>query len=246
MSNYYNTCVSLFYLGKNFFGSQSQPNLPTVESEIIKSLKLYFSNFKDFTLASRTDKGVSGFQYFGLKIADSNIHEIHRKFDEIRLKLSEDIHIKKVYFMPDNFNVRKDALVRTYIYKITDKKLIDSVNIENMRLASNYLIGKNNFMSFSGRNAKNKFIREIYKIKIIILDKILFFEISGKSFIHQQIRRIIYSLIRIGLGKETKEWLEILINFPSKGGSKGIVSSNNLTLKEVLYHKNHQKILEKV
>ena len=51
-----------------------------------------------------------------------------------------------------------------------------------------------------GRNAKNKFIREIYRIKIIIIDRILYFEISGKSFIHQQIRRIIYSLIRIGLG----------------------------------------------
>lgn len=246
MNKYHNICVSLFYDGKNFFGSQSQPNFTTVESEIIKSLKLYFSNFKDFILASRTDKGVSGFQYFGLKITDNNIEEIYRKFDEIRLNLTEDIDLKKVYFMPDNFNVRKDALIRTYTYKITDKKLIDSLNIENMRLASNYLVGKYNFMSFSGRNAKNKFIREIYRIKIIIIDRILYFEISGKSFIHQQIRRIIYSLIRIGLGKESKEWLEILINFPSKGGSKGIVSSNNLTLKEVLYHKNHQKILEKV
>ena len=91
-----------------------------------------------------------------------------------------------------------------------------------------------------------KFFREIFSIKIKNTDQKVEFQISGKSFIHQQIRRIIFSLLRVGLGKEETDWLSNLIKFPIKGGSKGISPSNNHTLKEVLYDKKHQKLLEKV
>ena len=242
-----NICVSISYDGSDFFGSQSQINLRTVQSEVSKNLDLIFGNYNDLTFASRTDKGVNAnLQYFGFKKSDIDISEIFSKFNQLTNKLPDDIIARKIYLMPTGFNVRKDVSKRTYSYKIFDPKLINLLDVEKMILASKFLVGEHNFRSFAGRNAKDKFYREIFDVTIKSTDQEVEFQISGKSFIHQQIRRIIFSLLRIGLDKEDTDWLSNLINFPIKGGSKGVVSSNNLTLKEVLYDKKHQKILEKV
>ena len=101
-------------------------------------------------------------------------------------------------------------------------------------------------MSFAGKNAKDKFIREIYDISIDKINSSIIFTITGKSFIHQQVRRIVFALIRVGLSKESSLWIENILDAPQKGSCKGLVDSNNLTLKKVLYQKKHQKLLETV
>jgi len=242
-----NICISISYDGSDFFGSQSQLNLRTVQSEVSKKLDLIFGDYDYLTFASRTDKGVNAdLQYFGFKKSDIDTSEIFLKFNLFSKNLPNDIVVRKICLMPNGFNVRKNVSKRTYTYKILDQKLINKLDVKKMILASNLLEGEHNFRSFAGRNAKDKFFREIFSIKIKNTDQELEFQISGKSFIHQQIRRIIFSLLRVGLGKEETDWLSNLIKFPIKGGSKGIAPSNNLTLKEVLYDKKHQKLLEKV
>ena len=97
-------------------------------------------------------------------------------------------------------------------------------------------------MSFAGKNAKENFIREIYDVSIKKNNSSIVFNISGKSFIHQQVRRMIFTLLRVGLSKESHYWIDKLLEAPIKGSCKGLVNSENLTLKKVLYQKKHQKL----
>tara|TARA_B110000438_G_scaffold281001_1_gene306750 strand:+ start:1357 stop:2100 length:744 start_codon:yes stop_codon:yes gene_type:complete len=246
INNNFNLCILFSYNGKYFNGSQFQINQRTVQGEISSKLKEYFFNLNHLTFSSRTDKGVSANeQYLGFK-APYNKKDISSKFFEIRTNFSEDISFLKISFMPDNFNVRRDVEKRIYEYEINNKLLISKINLYQMIQSSYKFIGLHNFMSFAGKNAKDKFIREIYDINIKKINSSIIFTISGKSFIHQQVRRIIFALIRVGLSKETSLWIDKLLNVPQKGSCKGLVNSNNLTLKKVLYQKKHQKLLEKV
>jgi tRNA pseudouridine38-40 synthase len=246
INNNFNLCVLFSYNGNSFYGSQFQLNKRTVQGEISSKLKEYFLNLNHLTFSSRTDKGVSAKeQYLGFKVTN-NKKDICKKFHELKKSFDNDIFLSKISFMPNNFNARRDVEKRTYEYEINNKLLISKINLSKMIQSSYKLIGVHNFMSFAGKNAKDKFIREIYDISIDKINSSLIFTITGKSFIHQQVRRIIFALIRVGLSKESSSWIENILHAPQKGSCKGLVDSNNLTLKKVLYQKKHQKLLEKV
>ena len=246
INNNFNLCILFSYNGKSFYGSQYQLNKRTIQGEISAKLKKYFFDLNNLTFSSRTDKGVSANeQYLGFK-SYSNKKDISSNFFEMRKNFSDDISLSKISFMPENFNVRRDVEKRVYEYEINNKLLISKINLYQMIQSSYKFIGIHNFMSFSGRNSKDKFIREIYDISIKKINSSIIFTISGKSFIHQQVRRIIFALLRVGLSKESTLWIEKLLDLPQKGSCKGLVSSKNLTLKKVVYQKKHQKLLEKV
>ena len=82
MNKISNICISISYDGSDFFGSQSQLNLRTVQSEVSKKLDLIFGDYDYLTFASRTDKGVNAdLQYFGFKKSDMDTSEIFLKFN---------------------------------------------------------------------------------------------------------------------------------------------------------------------
>ncbi len=51
--------IKVYYDGRNFFGSQRQPDKPTVEGELLKSFEALKIDVKGFVGACRTDRGVS-------------------------------------------------------------------------------------------------------------------------------------------------------------------------------------------
>jgi len=247
INNYINLCILFSYNGKSFHGSQFQRNQRTVHGEILFKLKKHFSNFNNLSFSSRTDKGVSANeQYLGFKSFINQKKEIFSEFYKMKENISKDISLLNISFMPNNFNVRRDVEKRIYEYDINNKLLISQINFDQMLQSSEKFIGVHNFMSFAGKNAKDKFIREIYDVSIKKDNSSIVFNISGKSFIHQQVRRMIFTLLRVGLSKESHCWIEKLLEAPIKGSCKGLVNSENLTLKKVLYQKKHQKLLEKV
>ena len=106
---------SISYDGSDFFGSQSQLNLRTVQSEVSKKLDLIFGDYDYLTFASRTDKGVNAdLQYFGFKKSDIDTSEIFLKFNLFSKNLPNDIVVRKISLMPNGFNVRKNVSKRTY------------------------------------------------------------------------------------------------------------------------------------
>ena len=109
--------INLTYNGNGFYGYQIQNSKITVEGELEKCLSKILNSDINTTGSSRTDKGVHALnQYctfeFNKKI---NLKELTHSLNSI---INDNIYIKKIIKVKDNFNVRYDVIKKSYIYKI--------------------------------------------------------------------------------------------------------------------------------
>ena len=110
--------ITFSYDGTAFNGYQKQPRVRTVQGELEKALKQINDN-KEVSVSAtgRTDAGVHAL--------NQKAHfDLEKEFDIDKLKqglnslLPEDIYVKKVEKVPDNFHARFDAIGKEYVYII--------------------------------------------------------------------------------------------------------------------------------
>lgn len=172
-------------------------NLYTIIVETLKNARLINNETNaNVRLASRTDRGVGAIYQVVSLFTDHN-----PIIAEINSYLPNSIRALGYNEVPKNFNPRKDALLRTYSYFLSTHEELDLFAI---RTSLGLLVGKHDFQNF----AKNDTKKEVNTIKDVELAKIFplnnntyHIRIASKSFLWQQIRRIIGHLIDISDGK---------------------------------------------
>jgi len=205
-----------YYIGsKKYYGSQRQLNFPTIESLLINVLqeKEYIPDLKEanFEVASRTDKLVSA-----RGASFSIITKKEPILMEINSELPHEIGLWAYTKVPLDFSSRFNALYRHYKYILALKydpfKNRLSFNIDLMKKACKALEGNHNFKNFAKRESIN--INTIRTLKLVSIDSdpdYLIFDFKSKSFLRQQIRRMIAKLVEIGMGKLSyEEFLQLL------------------------------------
>jgi tRNA pseudouridine38-40 synthase len=106
-----------------------------------------------------------------------------------------------------------------------------------MNKAGEYLTGTHDFTSFraSGCQAKTP----VKTLDKIVINKehgdMITLEFQAKSFLYQQIRIMVGSLIEIGLEKQNLEWISILFEKKDRKLAGQTALAKGLFLKEVLY-----------
>lgn len=218
------------YNGKNFHGYARQPNLRTVEGELIKVLTKHGiiedAKSSSFKSASRTDKGVS---------ALCNVVSFKTKnFDKISLKESskefEDIIIYGMKEVDPDFNPRH-AKYRKYTYYLNSNNL----DIEKTIPSSEIFTGEHNFTNFARVEEHKNPMRTINNIVFGRNDNFLIIDFYAQTFLWQQVRRIVSALEKIGLGKlDKKDVIQALEN-PKDKVDFGLASPDKLILADVVY-----------
>ena len=201
------------YDGTNYVGWQNQRNQRSIQGEIEKSLKKVFNQTVIVYGAGRTDAGVHAlkqvahFDLDRLEISEKNFARV----EFLLKKRKNQISILDSKIVKPTFHARFSVKNKTYLYKVfnrsTESFLIKNrswfipvnLNVEKMIQASKKLIGKFDFNAFrsSDCQAKNS-VRSIEKIIIRKKKDFINFEISGRSFMHNQVRIIVGTLINIG------------------------------------------------
>lgn len=191
------------YFGKNFHGSQYQPNVRTVEGELIKALeKLGMKNVK-LKSAGRTDAGVHAFgQVVSFESEDKMFPRI------LNSVLPEDITAWAWAKVSDDFNPQK-AKSRTYMYVLFGKDFDISV----MRKAVKLLIGTHDFSNFTKKFGEGEScVRTIYRADIRAEREFTIFEIEGNAFTWNMVRCIVSALSEVGKHHRNLEWFKKLLN----------------------------------
>jgi tRNA pseudouridine38-40 synthase len=218
------------YDGNKYYGYARQPNLRTVEDELIKALIkngiIEDTHDSFFRSASRTDKNVSA---FGNVIAfNTNITNKTQLFN-----LSEefkDIVVFGIKEVNSDFNPRH-AKYRHYRYYLKIKDLDENKIIR----ASFAFTGEQNFSNFSRLEPFKDPVRIIDNIVFSKADNYLIIDFYAQTFLWNQIRRIISGLEKIGNGKlEKQDIVEALCN-PDKEVDFGLAPAEPLILNDIVY-----------
>lgn len=214
-----NILLTVEYDGTGFFGWQAQPNVRTVQGELEKALSRVCSSNIKIDGTSRTDAGVHALGQratfsgnFGIPIekipyAVNNIFSTQNK--------DGDIRIVDAKLVPEGFHARFDSKGKKYRYRIfngDDMKVFlrnyryhigKSLNIDDMRMAANHIIGTHDFSCFqaAGGNPVKTKIRTIFSLDIIKDREEIILEISGDGFLYNMVRIITGTLVEVGLGK---------------------------------------------
>ena len=205
--------ITIEYDGTNYVGWQKQINGKSIQEEIEKCLKHLFKEEIDLYVAGRTDSGVHAIEQ--VAHFDTNFcidpKKIYLALNSLLQKSKNKISILNSEEVSSSFHSRFSAKKRTYLYKILNRKTFSPLDYnrfyqipffldENLMInSSRYLIGNHDFNSFRSKDcqARNS-VRTIENIIIIRNDDKIEIEISAKSFLHNQVRIIVGTLLNIG------------------------------------------------
>src|SRR3989338_4778684 len=221
------------YQGTNYAGWQIQQNLPTIQGTIQEKIKIITGEEVKLTASSRTDAGVHALGQVANFCTESRIPPYSMQMG-INALLPDDIVIKKAEEVPLDFDSRQNAKVKTYRYLILNRSypsaiyrnfswhVFQKLDIDAMRKAADYLIGKRDFTSF--RAAECDALHSVRKILSFSIDitpspivgtdfksvprgtgcdkeGFIELEVKGTAFLRHMVRIMVGTLVAIGKGK---------------------------------------------
>ena len=242
--------MNFSYDGSKYNGYQKQPKVKTIQGEIEKALKKINSGKEVSIFATgRTDAGVHALNqkaHFDLE----NAIPCDKLRHSLNSLLPDDIYIKGIVEVKDNFHARFSAKAKEYIYRINmgvynpiEKDYIYQYNkrldIPEMERALKYLEGTHDFRSFVKideekenyertlvQTSINRDIRNVNKITISFL---------GTGFMRYMVRNMVGMLIEIGEGKYKSEDIIKILNAKDRTSSGLCAPACGLYLKDVYY-----------
>jgi len=223
------------YDGTNYSGWQKQINSNSIQEEIEQSLKIIFKEEIKIVGSGRTDSGVHALnQVFHFKTSIApDLYHLKKSLNSL---LPEDIAIKNLSFVSENFHARYSATKRTYLYLISRRKnvfwdrfswtIFSDLNVNALKEIQSMVLGKRDFKSFCKAEEEviNKTCNVSYSRWFNKKDFLLYF-ISADRFIHGMVRGIVGMMIEYAKSKLSREDVQNIIDgkirntiwAPSKG-----------------------------
>ena len=235
------------YLGKNYRGSQKQPNKNTIQDEIEKALCTLIKTKISTIFSGRTDKGVSAYHQVLHFDTDCKINK-YKFINSINGILPEDIRIFDIEEKDKTFHAQKSAKFRHYRYLIRNdliKSPFDTnaffyrykLNENRMNEALKYLQGEHDFSAFKSQSENPAKICNIYyaSARRSSDGKYISIDIVGDRFLYNMVRTIVGTLLLIE--KDNLEPLSMLSILKSKNRSNAGATADavGLTLVNVGY-----------
>ena len=242
-----NVKLTIEYDGSNYHGWQYQSNVSSIQEEIEKALRKVTGEYIDIFGSGRTDAGVHATGQVANFYTTCQLPSERFKY-ALNMRLPRDIIIVDSEEVELDFHSRFSAKRKEYKYIIYNNEMpsainrnysyhiINKLNIDEMKMASEYLIGTHDFASFMTKGTIVKdTIRTIYSIDIIKNDKFIEVIIEGSSFLRSMIRIIVGTLVLIGNGKLKKEALSNIILGKKRCLSGPTAPAQGLYLQKVYY-----------
>jgi tRNA pseudouridine38-40 synthase len=241
--------LKLEYLGTNYAGWQKQTTNPNTIQEIVERvLSDVFAEPINTICAGRTDKGVHAKEQV-IDFSTNNYRDQHAILVGVNCHLPEDISIKSAAVLDDpNFSARFSAKSRHYKYFITNTKVRPALqtnralwwhrplDVEKMRAGAEYLLGEQDFAAFRARDCQATTTnRNIYQISINFDRDLICIDIKGNAFLHSMVRKIVGTLLWVGEGRRSPEWVKEVLESRDRSKSGPTVAPGGLYLWEVEY-----------
>jgi len=198
--------------------------------------------------AGRTDKGV----HATMQVVHFDTQAARAERSWIRgtnTLLPDDIAVKWVKNVDDDFHARFSATGRQYHYVI-DNSPIDSgavnrhrvtwdyrpLDIERMQEAGNFLLGEHDFTSFRAAACQSKTpVKTIRRLEFEKRGDFIILVIEANAFLHHMVRNIVGVLTAIGAGERDISWCQEVLKARDRRAGEVTAKPHGLYLTRVDY-----------
>lgn len=235
------------YDGHEFYGWQSQENLPTVQGHLEAALEKIADERVSVFCAGRTDAGVHA--------TGQVVHFITTKERNLRAwvhgansHLPSTIAVRWAQIVDDEFHARFSATARCYRYLIYNHSVrpailsrrvtwqYEPLDAELMQLGGNYLIGEHDFTSFrSSQCESNTPMRNVMSLTVKRQGDFVVIDIEANAFLHHMVRNIAGALMKVGKKQFEPEWIKEILLAKDRKKAAETASAAGLYLARVRY-----------
>ena len=246
-SGFFRIRIDLSYDGTNFYGWGKQADRRTVQGELEAALFTLFQRELDTVVAGRTDAGVhaSG-QVCHVDVPENDYTDIAYRLNRI---LNDEIRIKSVSRVSDDFHARFGALRRHYIYKIKDGNgFIEPtarldvtpwyrhLNVDLMNQAAATLIGENDFFSYARFREKATTTRDLQRFQFERdVNGLILAHVTADAFLYNMVRALIGTMVYIGEGRFPITWAKEVLDQRERPSDSVVFPAKGLTFVGVDY-----------
>lgn len=242
--------LGIEYNGSNYCGWQKQLHSPSVQENLENILSDIGDSPISVFCAGRTDTGVHA---TGQVVHFQSIKERPNRAWLLgsNTKLPDDIAVRWVKSVPDNFHARFSATARRYRYIIVNSDARPAINnagltwvrqpldVAKMNKACKYFLGEQDFSAFQASSCQSPTSRRnIHHMFVEKQGDYLIIDIKANAFLHHMVRNIAGTLIQIGRGIKPVSWTEELLLSKDRNLAAATASAKGLYLVHVEYPKD--------
>jgi len=214
------------YDGRPWSGWQSQPHGLTVQDQLESALQHIARHPVRISCAGRTDAGVHALEqivHFDTSVdrsLSSWVRGVNAHLPEsIAVQWSTEIAPQGEH--EPEFHARYSARARTYHYVLYNHPVrsplltgrtgwvFRPLDDHAMRKAAEYLVGEHDFSAFRATTCQAKSpVKQMHEIVLRRQGDFIICTLRASAFLHHMVRNIIGSLVMIGVGNQSPEWIQ--------------------------------------
>ncbi len=243
--------LTIAYDGTNYCGWQIQSNGISIQQRLEEGWRKVTGETIRITASGRTDGGVHA-EAQVCSLATNSPLSRRDLFRALNAETPFDMSVLTVEEAALGFHAIRDAIEKTYRYQIQFGKLLDplrrhywwhvpaDLDVTAMREAAQCLLGTHDFASFQSAGAERvSTIRTVTTLSIVDDYRPPFpgmqITITADGFLYKMVRNIVGSLIRVGRGTESPNWLAWVLAQQHRRSAGQAAPAHGLFLQQVVY-----------
>ncbi|MEP1472185.1 MAG: tRNA pseudouridine(38-40) synthase TruA [Halieaceae bacterium] len=237
------------YDGSLYNGWQAQPhlNVTTVQQTLEAALAIVANQPLRVHCAGRTDTGVHGLGQI-IHFDDPVGRSCKNWVIGTNTNLPASVRVQWAQAVPADFHARFSALSRRYQYVIANTPVRSALlsrqvswqrrplDAERMHEAAQALLGEQDFSAFQAASCQSPTaMRNVQQVSVRRRGELVIIEIEANAFLHHMVRNIAGSLMAVGYGRHSPEWIARLLQGRDRTAAADTASPDGLYLVAVSY-----------
>ena len=195
--------------------------------ELRSAAEKFFEERVELVGAGRTDAGVHALAQIGRLKASRSARPIELLY-ALNDRLPADINVLKVEETRANFDPRRDAIGRYYIYQVSTRRTAfakksvwwvrDALDVDAMTKAAAGLAGRHDFRNFCERRDDDRStVVAVERVEVAESGDLVLFRIGASRFLWKMVRRLVGALVEVGRGRlEVASFAKLLCSNASR------------------------------
>jgi tRNA pseudouridine38-40 synthase len=239
--------IGIEYDGTRYCGWQRQGHGPSIQAAVEDAFSRVADEPVTVAAAGRTDAGVHAVG----QVAHFDTQAVRDGRSWLlgaNSNLPADVSVCWVQEASVEFNARYSAVARTYHYLILNRAarsalrrdrawwIHGDLDLAAMQAAAPQLVGEHDFSAFRAAQCQARSpMRDLQRLELWRSGPFIVVECRANAFLHHMVRNIVGSLVHIGRGEASPDWLGAVLQSRDRRAAGMTAAASGLYLTRVHY-----------